>query len=66
MDNEDIFGSRPKKLPPPTSSHHSEQHLSEAQIHKRPAAPVPLATDSKNNSSRTGVTPSSSIFKLTE
>ncbi|CAF3395991.1 unnamed protein product [Rotaria sp. Silwood1] len=66
MDNEDFFGSKPKKLPPPTNIQRSEQHLSHTQLHKRPIAPIPSTTESKYNSSGTGGNTSSSIFKLTE
>ncbi|CAF4274165.1 unnamed protein product [Rotaria sp. Silwood2] len=66
IDNEDIFGSKPKKLPPPTNIQRSEQHLSHTQLHKRPIAPIPPITESKHNSSGTGGNASSSIFKLTE
>lgn len=58
MNNEDMFESKPKKLPPPTNSH--------AQIHKRPVASDPSSNDSKNNSLGARGNPSSSIFKLTE
>ncbi|CAF0903828.1 unnamed protein product [Rotaria sordida] len=66
LDNEDIFGSKPKKLPPPTTIQRSEQHLSHTQLHKRPIAPIPPANESKYSSSGTGGNTSSSIFKLTE
>ena len=63
----DIFGSRPSRLLPPTTIHRSEQHLSHAQLHKRPGAPIPTANESKYNSSAAGTgTSTSSIFRLTE
>ncbi len=65
-----IEDETPNNLPPSTNIQRSEQHLSHAQIHKRPAAPSSSTNGSKNNSSGAGgnttTTSSSSIFKLTE
>jgi hypothetical protein len=67
IDDETLLESAPKKLPP--TIQRGEQHLSRAQIHKRPVGPIPSTTESKYNPSGTSgntTTTSSSIFKLTE